>query len=129
MRSLAQRSAQAAKAIKVLIGESVSKVESGSRLVGEVGQSVRNIVDQVERVSDLIAEISAASAGQTQETQETHGIGQVGDAVDQFDQVTQHNAALVEQSAAAADRLKSQAARLAGLVGTFKLAEDVARGA
>ena len=126
MRSLAQRSAQAAKAIKVLIGESVSKVESGSRLVGEVGQSVRNIVDQVERVSDLIAEISAASAEQTQET---HGIGQVGDAVDQFDQVTQHNAALVEQSAAAADRLKSQAARLAGLVGTFKLAEDVARGA
>ena len=126
MRRLAQRSAQAAKQIKVLIGENVSKVESGSRLVGEAGQSVRNIVEQVKRVSDLIAEISAASAEQTQET---HGIGQVGDAVDQLDQVTQQNAAPVEQNAAAAGSLKSQAARLAGLVGTFKLAEDVARGA
>ena len=107
----------------------MSKVESGSRLVGEAGQSVHNIVDHVKRVSDLIAEISAASAEQTQET---HGIGQVGDAVDQLDQldqVTQQNAAPVEQNAAAAGSLKSQAARLAGLVGTFNPAEDVARGA
>jgi len=123
VRSLAQRSAQAAKEIKLLIGESVEKVESGSRLVGEAGQSVQNIVAQVQRVTDLIGEISSASAEQTQ------GIGQVGEAVNQLDQVTQQNAALVEESAAAADSLKHQAARLAELVGTFKLAGDTAHAA
>ena len=117
VRSLAQRSAQAAREIKALIGDSVTKVENGSRLVDEAGQSVQNIVGQVKRVNDLIAEISAASKEQTQ------GIGQVGDAVNQLDQVTQQNAALVEESAAAAESLKTQAARLAEVVGTFRLRE------
>ena len=109
VRSLAQRSAHAAREIKLLIGESVAKIESGSRLVDEAGQSVQNIVGQVRRVTDPIAEISAASNEQTQ------GIGQVGDAVNRLNQVTQQNSALVEESAAAADSLKHQAAHLTEL--------------
>nr|WP_316641726.1 methyl-accepting chemotaxis protein [uncultured Roseateles sp.] len=115
VRSLAQRSAQAAKEIKTLIGTSVEKVENGSRLVHEAGQSMGEIVTQVKRVNDLISEISAASVEQST------GIGQIGDAVNQLDQVTQQNAALVEESAAAAESLKHQAASLAQTVSVFKL--------
>jgi len=117
VRSLAQRSAQAAKQIKTLIGESVEKVEDGSQLVVEAGRSMDEIVLQVRRVSDLIAEISASSAEQST------GIGQIGDAVFQLDQVTQQNAALVEESAAAAESLRHQAARLAHVVSVFKLSQ------
>ncbi|WP_284617951.1 methyl-accepting chemotaxis protein [Aquabacterium humicola] len=115
VRSLAQRSAGAAKEIKTLISESVDKVESGSRLVDEAGQSMANIVNQVKRVNDLIGEISSASMEQST------GIGQIGDAVMQLDQVTQQNAALVEESAAAAESLKHQAGRLARMVSVFRL--------
>ncbi|MBA2722796.1 MAG: Tar ligand binding domain-containing protein [Methylibium sp.] len=115
VRSLAQRSASAAKEIKSLIGESVERVETGSKLVDDAGKSMQDIVSQVKRVNDLIAEISSASIEQTQ------GISQVGDAVNQLDQVTQQNAALVEESAAAADSLKQQAANLAEVVAVFKL--------
>ena len=114
VRSLAQRSASAAKDIKALIGSSVERVDAGSRLVGEAGSSIGDIVAQVGRVADLIAEISAAGAEQTQ------GIDQVGSAVQQLDQVTQQNAALVEESAAAAESLSHQAARLAEIVAVFK---------
>jgi methyl-accepting chemotaxis protein len=116
VRTLAQRSAQAAKEIKVLIGDSVSKVAAGSQLAGEAGQTMTHIVEQVQRVCDLIGEISAASIEQS------GGIGQIGDAVQQLDQVTQSNAALVEESAAAAESLKHQAARLAQTVSVFRLA-------
>ena len=115
VRTLAQRSANAAKEIKTLIGNSVEKVEAGSKLVDEAGKSMSEIVSQVKRVNDMIAEISSASIEQTQ------GIGQVGEAVTQLDQVTQQNAALVEESAAAADSLSQQANRLAELVSQFKL--------
>jgi methyl-accepting chemotaxis protein len=115
VRSLASRSAAAAKEIKQLIGESVETVEAGSTLVNGAGKTMQEIVTQVRRVSDLIGEISAASAEQSQ------GISQVGEAVTQLDQVTQQNAALVEESAAAADSLKHQAARLAEVVSVFKL--------
>jgi methyl-accepting chemotaxis protein len=115
VRSLAQRSATAAKEIKVLIGESVGKVEDGTRLVADAGRTMADIVDQVERVSTLIAEISEASGEQSR------GIGQIGDAVTQLDQVTQQNAALVEQSAAAAESLRGQADALARTVATFRL--------
>ncbi|MDI4635519.1 MCP four helix bundle domain-containing protein [Pelomonas sp. V22] len=115
VRSLAQRSANAAKEIKTLIGASVEKVESGARQAQEAGQSMGDIVAQVKRVNDLISEISAASLEQSS------GIGQVGDAVNQLDQVTQQNAALVEESAAAAESLKHQAAQLAQTVAVFKL--------
>ncbi|MBC7681522.1 MAG: MCP four helix bundle domain-containing protein [Ferruginibacter sp.] len=118
VRSLAQRSAQAAKEIKTLIDESVGKVESGSKLVGEAGKSMSGIVAQVKRVNDLISEISAASLEQSS------GIGQISDAVMQLDQVTQQNAALVEESAAAADSLKLQAAQLAQTVSVFKVPGD-----
>ena len=115
VRSLAQRSAQAAKEIKGLITESVERVEAGSAQVGEAGRAMDDIVAQVRRVNDLIAEISSATQEQTQ------GIGQVGDAVSQLDQVTQQNAALVEESAAAAESLSQQAARLVDAVSIFTL--------
>ncbi|HSI49329.1 MAG TPA: methyl-accepting chemotaxis protein [Ideonella sp.] len=115
VRSLAQRSAEAAKEIKSLIGASVEKVETGSRLVGDAGTQMDDIVAQVRRVADLIGEISAAAREQND------GISQVNTAVTQLDRVTQQNAALVEQSAAAADSLKQQAAKLVTLVGTFRL--------
>ncbi|MDE2369982.1 MAG: MCP four helix bundle domain-containing protein [Burkholderiales bacterium] len=120
VRSLAQRSAEAAREIKTLIGQSVEKVEAGSRLVGEAGQAMQAIVVQVRRVNDLIGEISSASLEQTQ------GISQVGAAIQQLDQVTQQNAALVEESAAAADSLKSRASELATVVGRFRLADGAA---
>jgi methyl-accepting chemotaxis protein len=115
VRSLAQRSATAAKEIKVLIGESVGKVENGTRLVADAGRTMGDIVDQVKRVSQLITEISEAS------DEQSTGIGQIGDAVTQLDQVTQQNAALVEESAAAAESLRVQADSLAKAVATFRL--------
>jgi methyl-accepting chemotaxis protein len=121
VRSLAQRSAEAAREIKSLIGASVEKVETGSRLVGDAGATMEDIVTQVKRVSDLIGEISSATIEQTS------GIGQVSTAVSQLDQVTQQNAALVEESAAAAESLKQQAQQLADVVGVFKISQDATR--
>jgi methyl-accepting chemotaxis protein len=115
VRSLAGRSADAAREIKGLISDSVGKVETGSKLVGDAGRTMTDIVSQVRRVSDMISEISTAAAEQTQ------GIGQVGDAVTQLDQVTQQNAALVEELAAAAGSLKSRSAELVGSVSAFRL--------
>ncbi|WCM92825.1 methyl-accepting chemotaxis protein [Acidovorax sp. NCPPB 2350] len=115
VRTLAQRSATAAKEIKSLIDDSVTQVEAGSQLVGKAGATMGEIVDQARRVADLIAEIGAATHEQEQ------GISQVSDAVNQLDQVTQQNAALVEESAAAADSLNSQASRLVELVSVFQV--------
>jgi len=115
VRSLAQRSAEAAKEIKGLIGASVEKVDTGTRLVADAGGTMQEIVASVQRVSDIIGEISAATGEQSQ------GIAQVGVAVTQLDQMTQQNAALVEESAAAAQSLREQAQRLAGVVSTFRL--------
>jgi len=115
VRSLAQRSAEAAREIKVLIGTSVSDVENGTRQVAEAGRAMDDIVGRVQRVNGLIAEISAASGEQSR------GVSQIGDAVTQLDQVTQQNAALVEESAAAAESLKHQAAHLAQTVSTFTM--------
>ncbi len=119
VRVLAQRSAEAAKEIKGLIGQSVEKVDAGSQLVAEAGSTMGEIVAHVKRVADLIGEIDAASGEQAK------GIGQVSEAVNQLDQVTQQNAALVEESAAAAESLKHQAARLAEVVDQFKLGAEV----
>jgi methyl-accepting chemotaxis protein len=115
VRTLAQRSADAAKEIKSLISASVEKVEAGAHLVTEAGSAMNDIVAQVKRVNDLIGEISSA----TQE--QTSGIGQVSDAVAQLDQVTQQNAALVEESAAAAASLNHQAQSLVQAVGSFRI--------
>jgi methyl-accepting chemotaxis protein-1 (serine sensor receptor) len=115
VRNLAQRSAEAAKEIKALIGASVERVETGSRLVGDAGTTMADIVTQVRKVAGLIGEISSATLEQTT------GIGQVSGAVNQLDQVTQQNAALVEESAAAADSLNQQATRLVEAVQVFKL--------
>ncbi|MBG6081696.1 methyl-accepting chemotaxis protein [Rubrivivax gelatinosus] len=115
VRNLASRSAEAAKEIKSLIGTSVEKVETGARQVDEAGESMTAIVAEVKRVSQLIGEITNATVEQSS------GISQVGDAVGQLDQVTQQNAALVEESAAAAESLRVQAARLTELVGVFRL--------
>jgi methyl-accepting chemotaxis protein len=116
VRSLAQRSAAAAKEIKGLIEDSVSKVESGSRLVDAAGKTMDEVVSAVKRVTDIMAEISAASAEQSS------GIEQVNQAITQMDQVTQQNAALVEESAAAAESMKEQAQGLITTVSVFKLA-------
>jgi methyl-accepting chemotaxis protein len=115
VRLLAQRSAEAAREIKSLIGASVEKVESGSRLVADAGSTMTEIVASVQRVTDILGEISAAASEQST------GIGQVNGAVSQLDQMTQQNAALVEESAAAAGSLKQQAVGLASLVATFRL--------
>ncbi|MEK8034509.1 methyl-accepting chemotaxis protein [Ideonella sp. DXS29W] len=115
VRTLAQRSAEAAKEIKSLIGSSVDRVENGARQVQEAGSTMTEIVGSVRRVNDIIGEITAASSEQSQ------GIGQVNSAVNQLDQMTQQNAALVEESAAAAESLKEQASRLMQVVATFRL--------
>ncbi|SEL85844.1 methyl-accepting chemotaxis protein [Roseateles sp. YR242] len=115
VRTLAQRSAGAAKEIKQLIEDSSQKVEAGTRLVDDAGRSMTSIVAQVQKVNDLLGEISHST------TEQTSGISQVGDAVAQLDQVTQQNAALVEESAAAADSLRHQAEQLAQTVRVFKL--------
>jgi methyl-accepting chemotaxis protein len=118
VRSLAQRSAEAAKEIKALIGRSVEQVEQGTVLVDEAGKTMDEIVGAIRRVSDIVAEISAASVEQST------GVQQVGDAVGQMDQSTQQNAALVEESAAAAESLRTQAQQLVQAVAVFKLAHS-----
>ena len=115
VRSLAQRSAQAAREIKGLIGESVGRVESGSKLVGEAGATMNEIVASVQKVRDIIAEISVAAEKQSE------GIAQVNDAIVQLDHMTQQNAALAEQSTAATHSLKHQADTLSHAVGSFRL--------
>ncbi len=122
VRSLAGRSAEAAKEIKNLIGVSVERIETGSRLVTDAGQTMAEIVHSVQRVSDIIGEITAAAAEQS------HGIGEINTSVVHLDQMTQQNAALVEQSAAAAESMREQAQRLAQVVGTFKLGDSGAGG-
>ena len=116
VRNLAQRSASAAKEIKVLIDDSVSKVEVGSKLVDRAGATMQEVVDSVQRVNHIISDIAAASAEQRQ------GIEQVNDAITQMDQVTQQNAALVEEAAAASNAMQEQAAALAAAVSVFQLA-------
>ncbi len=115
VRSLAQRSAEAAKEIKTLIGASVERVERGTALVDRAGQTMQEIVTAIRRVSDIVGEISSASVEQNT------GVQQVGQAVSEMDQATQQNAALVEQSAAAAESLKQQAQQLVQAVAVFKL--------
>ena len=115
VRSLAGRSADAAKAIKTLIGASVERVGHGTALVDQAGTTMTEVVDSIKRVTDLMGEISAASREQSA------GVSQVGEAVMQMDQVTQQNAALVEEMAAAASSLTSQAQDLVGIVRVFKL--------
>ncbi|WP_290428840.1 methyl-accepting chemotaxis protein [Roseateles amylovorans] len=117
VRALAQRSAEAAKEIKSLIGDSVTKVETGSQQVRDAGATMNEIVASVQRVSDIISEISASTVEQSQ------GIGSVNGSVAQLDQMTQQNAALVEQSAAAAESLSDQASKLTALVARFRLDE------
>ncbi|MBV8665637.1 MAG: hypothetical protein JO269_04055, partial [Burkholderiaceae bacterium] len=115
VRNLAQRSAAAAKEIKELIGNSVDKVETGARLVDETGSTMTEVVDSIRRVTDIMAEITAASAEQSQ------GIGQVNQAVIEMDGVTQQNAALVEEAAAASRALQEQAFTLTQVVSVFRL--------
>ena len=123
MRSLAQRSAQAAREIKTLIGASVDKVDAGTRLVKDAGSTMGDIVASVQRVADIIREITSATQEQSQ------GIGQVNGAVSTLDQMTQQNAALVEESAAAAESLKDQAGRLNTVVARFQTRSDNAHQA
>jgi methyl-accepting chemotaxis protein len=116
VRSLAQRSAEAAKEIKGLITASVTQVEEGTVLVDRAGSTMQEVVRSIKSVTELMGEISAASIEQST------GVAQIGDAVGQMDQATQQNAALVEESAAAASSLKSQAQQLVQAVAVFKLA-------
>ena len=115
VRTLAQRSAEAAKEIKSLIGASTERVESGTRLVQDAGTTMGEIVASVQRVSDIIGEISAAAREQSD------GINQINAAVTQLDQMTQQNAALVEESAAAAESLRDQSGQLSEAIGVFRL--------
>ena len=118
VRTLAQRSAEAAREIKALIGASVERVEAGTRLVQDAGGTMGEIVSSVQRVADLIGEISSAAGEQSS------GITSVGDAVSNLDRATQQNAALVEQSAAAAESLREQARQLAQLVEGFQVGAE-----
>ncbi|WP_050461973.1 methyl-accepting chemotaxis protein [Herbaspirillum autotrophicum] len=120
VRSLAQRSASAAKEIKTLIDDSVEKVGTGSKLVAQAGTTMQEVVSSVRRVTDIVGEISAASQEQSA------GIEQVNQAITQMDEVTQQNAALVEEAAAAAQSLQDQAGNLARVVSVFKLDNSVA---
>ena len=120
VRSLAQRSADAAKEIKGLITDSVERVAQGTALVDEAGTTMTEVVGSIKRVTDIMGEISAAS------TEQSAGVAQVGEAVSQMDQATQQNAALVEESAAAAESLKGQAQQLVQAVAVFKLAQGAA---
>ncbi|WP_394781920.1 methyl-accepting chemotaxis protein [Undibacterium sp.] len=115
VRNLAQRSASAAKEIKTLIGDSVEKVNIGTKLVAEAGTTMQEIVSSVQRVTDIITEITAAS------NEQSVGIEEVNTAIGQMDQVTQQNAALVEEAAAAAESMQNQAATLAQVVSVFKV--------
>jgi methyl-accepting chemotaxis protein len=121
VRSLAQRSAEAAKEIKTLIGASVERVAQGTQLVDQAGVTMSEIVTAIKRVTDIMGEISSASVEQSA------GVSQVGEAITQMDQATQQNAALVEQSAAAAESLKVQARQLVQAVAVFKLGEGDSR--
>ena len=123
VRSLAGRSAQAAKEIKALIGASVSTVDAGSAQVGQAGEAMGEIVSSVQRVSDLIGEITSSS------TEQRDGIHQVNQAVNNLDQMTQQNAALVEESAAAAAALRDQAQRLAEVVSVFNVGHSAGMAA
>jgi methyl-accepting chemotaxis protein len=123
VRSLAQRSAEAAKEIKGLITASVERVETGTALVDRAGVTMDEIVKSIQRVTDIVGEISSASSEQST------GVSQVGQAVAQMDQATQQNAALVEQSAAAAESMRKQAGELLQAVAVFKLAHDTHRAA
>jgi methyl-accepting chemotaxis protein len=118
VRSLAGRSADAAKEIKSLINASVERVEQGTALVDQAGATMTEVVGSIRRVTDLMGEITAASVEQSQ------GVAQVGEAVTQMDQTTQQNAALVEEMAAAASSLKTQAQDLVGTVAVFKLSQE-----
>jgi len=118
VRALAGRSAAAAKEIKGLIDTSVERVEQGSLLVDKAGSTMQEVVSSIRRVTNIMGEISAASREQSQ------GVGQVGEAVTQMDQVTQQNAAMVEEMAAAASSLKSQAKDLVDTMSVFKLSSD-----
>jgi methyl-accepting chemotaxis protein-1 (serine sensor receptor) len=117
VRSLAQRSGTAAKEIKELIGESAAKVEQGASLVAEAGKTMSEAMQSVERMTGIMGEIEAAALEQSE------GIAQVNKAITQIDEVTQHNAALVEEAAAAAKSLEEQAAILRDAVAVFRLAE------
>jgi methyl-accepting chemotaxis protein len=120
VRNLAQRSAAASREIKALIEDSVGRVGSGTRLVGEAGKTMQEVVAAVQRVSDMIAEISTASQ------QQLAGIEQVTHAVNQLDRVTQQNAALVESSAATAESMARQAEQLLDAVAHFRLSGSAA---
>jgi methyl-accepting chemotaxis protein len=117
VRSLAQRSASAAKEIKALIDDSVGKVAAGTRLVGQAGSTMEEVVSSIQRVTHIMADISNATSEQTS------GIEQINSSITQMDHVTQQNAALVEQAAAAADAMQEQAAKLADAVSFFKLGD------
>jgi methyl-accepting chemotaxis protein len=121
VRTLAQRSAGAAKEVKLLISDSVQKVEEGTRLVDEAGKTMGEIVSAVNRVTHIMSEITAASQEQSA------GIEQINQAVTQMDEVTQQNAALVEEAAAAAESMEDQAQCLARAVSVFKLAQHEER--
>jgi methyl-accepting chemotaxis protein len=120
VRSLAQRSASAAKEIKRLIDDSVEKVDTGSKLVEQAGATMQEVVASVRRVTDIVGEISAASHEQST------GIDEISRAITQIDETTQQNAALVEQAAAAAQSMQDQAVRLMGVVSVFKLTQRAA---
>jgi methyl-accepting chemotaxis protein len=119
VRNLAQRSATAAKEIKTLISDSVDKVNVGSKLVDQAGSTMQEVVGSIKRVTDMMSEITAASQEQTT------GIEQINSAITQMDDVTQRNAALVEEAAAASQSLQEQAAKLSTLVGVFKIDETM----
>jgi len=121
VRSLAGRSAEAAKEIKTLISASVERVEQGTAMVDKAGETMTEVVSSIRRVTDIMGEISAAS------TEQSAGVAQVGEAVTHIDQATQQNAALVEEMAAAATGLKSQAQQLVQVVSTFKLTASAMR--
>jgi methyl-accepting chemotaxis protein len=121
VRSLAQRSAEAAKEIKTLINASVERVEQGTALVDRAGVTMGDVVTSIRRVTDIMGEISTASSEQND------GVAQIGEAVTQMDQSTQQNAALVEESAAASESLKTQAQQLVEVVAVFKLPSDARR--
>jgi methyl-accepting chemotaxis protein len=123
VRSLAQRSADAAKEIKQLITASVNQVDQGTQLVDQAGTTMTQVVSAIGRVTDIMGEISAAS------TEQSQGVAQVGEAVTQMDQATQQNAALVEESAAAASSLNSQATQLVNAVAVFRLPGQAQRAA
>jgi methyl-accepting chemotaxis protein len=121
VRNLAQRSAAAAKEIKMLIGDSVEKVDTGTKLVDQAGKTMDEIVKSIKRVTDIMVEITAASQEQSA------GIEQVNQAITQMDEVTQQNAALVEQAAAAAESMQEQTENLSHAVATFRLHQGEAK--